>query len=248
MGQQGPQRTPHSHTASLRTPHSSPSMHYAPVGTIPAESGLHTPEAFGATAEPGAVLVPPSPLQLHVHDVLYPGIANRVPCPGYLCGVWCLGHTPSTGVPRCDAAPRAWHPSAARRWGAGRPGRAVASRAQRGREPAGAGAARRPGRVPSSVCSRGPSGTYPAPVPTQRGAGRPAGAQARACAVPWSSPPRATGTARGTGHHGGGQVGTEGTGRAVAGLGCQTAVGIKVPGDMPSPAQELAAERELSRL
>lgn len=82
-----------------------------------------------------------------------------------------------------------------------------------------------------------PGSTYPAPVPTQRGAGRPAGARARsACTPPRCSPPSA---ARDTGRCGGVRLGL----RAPAELSPawdNKAVGIMIPGEGLSLAQELA--------
>lgn len=83
--------------------------------------------------------------------------------------------------------------------GARRPGRAIASQ-----EPAGAGAARRPGRVPSSVRSRQPGQHVPSGRAHAAGRGEACRGTARAaCTVPRLSPPRAAGTARDTGCCGG---------------------------------------------
>lgn len=128
------------------------------------------------------------------------GTASRAPCPGYLCGMQCPGHPSSTGAmlrPRQGApVPRA---SGCREARASR--RKPRSRRELA-QPEGLGVCR-------ARCVLGsPGSTYPVPVPTQRGAGRPAGARASSvCTLPWFSPPRAAGTARDTGGCGGVRLG-----------------------------------------
>ena len=84
-GQRGPHGTPRSHTMSLRTPHSPSITHHAPASTAPTSVGAPHPGGFQCYGtEPGAVPVSPTPLQLHVHDVPYPGDCNQGAMPRVL--------------------------------------------------------------------------------------------------------------------------------------------------------------------
>lgn len=130
-GQWGLHGTSRSHTMSLRTLHSPSTTHHALASTTPASIGAPHPRGFQCYGtEPGAVLVSPTALRLHVHDVLYPGDCKQGAVPSVLMQGVVPGTPPSIGVSRRDAVPRARCPGTACWWGAGRPGRAVASHAQ----------------------------------------------------------------------------------------------------------------------
>ena len=150
-----------------------------------------------------------------------PGVTHRSPAPrapcaeprglptGYPAQGTCVGHGAwdTLPAPGCRGTMlRPGHGPPVRHAGGVPGGPGEPSQAKCGEE----GSRREPAQPEGlGVCRArcvlgGPGGTYPAPVPTQRGAGRPAEARARsACAAPRFSPPRAAGTACGTGRRGG---------------------------------------------
>lgn len=175
-------------------PQDSPqSLRHAPCPSEyhPRECRRAAPLCYGT--EPGAIPVSPTPLHLHTHGVPYPGDCK----PGAMPGVLVPGVVPRTPSQRQGAAARCCAQGTAPRYGMpvgpGEPSQARRGEAGSRREPVqpeGLGVCR------ARCVLGGPGGTYPAPVPTQRGAGRPAGARARSvCAVPRFNPPRAAGTA-----------------------------------------------------
>lgn len=185
--QQGPHGTPHSPGLCLETPHCSSTTQPCQASTIPVSAGATHPRGFQCYGES---LVPsqyhPTHLRLRVHlrlPVLCPGDCKQ----GTVSRVLVQRVLPRTTLQhQGDAVPKAGCPGTACRWVPG----ARASRRKPGsrREPAqpeGLGVCR-------ARCVLGsPGSTYPAPVPTQWGAGRPAGARARSArTAPRFSPPR----------------------------------------------------------
>lgn len=190
--QRGLRGTPRSHTTSLRTPHSPSTTHNAPASTVPASTGApHT----SATAQ--------SPVTSWCHPPLSSSMCMRCHAQGTCAGCSAWDTPPAPG---CRGAMlRPGHGAPVRHAGGVPGGPGEPSQARRGK----AGSRREPAQPEGlGVCRArcvlgGPGGTYPAPVPTQRGAGRPAGARARSvCTAPRFSPPRATSTACGMGHCG----------------------------------------------
>lgn len=194
--QQGPRGTPHSSGLCLGTRHNSSTTQAHLASTVPVSAGATHPRGFQCSGtEPGAIPVSSHPSPAPCASVaacavprgLQAGHCVQGPCAA------CPGHPSSTWVmlcPRQDAlVPRA--------------GGCQEARASH-RKPAGAGAARRPGRMPSSVRSRQPGQHVPSARAHAAGRGEACRGTARsACTVPRLSPPRAAGTAHDTGCCGG---------------------------------------------
>lgn len=194
--QEGLHGTPCSPGWCHGTPQSSCTTQQCLASTVPVNAGATHPRGFQCYGtEPGAIPVPsrPSPApRASVAACAVPrGLqaGHRVQGTCAACGA--QDTPPAAG--RCCAQGRCPVPRAGGCWEARASRRKPGSRREPA-QPEGLGVCR-------ARCVLGsPGSTYPAPVPTQWGAGRPAGARARsACTAPRFSPPRAAGTARDTG-------------------------------------------------
>lgn len=170
--QQGPHGTPCSSDLCLGTPHSSSTTQPRLASIVPVSAGATHPRGFQSSGtEPGAIPVSSHPSPAPCASVAACAVPRGLQaghCVPGTCAA-CPGHPSSTRAmlcPRQDApVPHAGGCQEARA-----SHRKPGSRRELA-QPEGLGVCR-------ARCVLGsPGSTYPAPVPTQRGAGRPAGAQ-----------------------------------------------------------------------